>query len=456
MEGKRKASRVDERMLRENEYIGRVLNEKVKEIDRLKVKFERKLQQEKEKFAVRHLSVTSNFNDKKATRARKISLAFESPINKPRVSYEMQNMVKSISDSQLSKRRMQDEIKMNCALPPIVNNAQPVKSTRNAVHRTVSEGVQSFATHTEQLGERLESYNPSREFGRERLSPGSKAQLKDITHYQENCIESQIPPEDDLPQWQRDAIAENRRQRANTDRGVYNNELRDEDDNGKQAASGDKRRVKSSDACQTDLHFGLGSNSAIQHNDVRKAGEAKEKVGRKSVVTTRYDTKLENTAKQQRTRKQSRMTKYDGCESMGADFETTDAIINLDSIARVNMVKNLTKQQRIELEHQVTFLPPMNGKFKDETNDESNENEKDTKRISMAKKRWLKAYDIAKSNFKGKGPKEHINPINGVFVEQPTPENCTKDPRLLELVSLLCKRHSICIGKNPKKLCDEL
>eukprot|EP00795_Rhopilema_esculentum_P000294 gene294-9946_t len=411
MDSKRRISKIDDRLIRENEYIGRVLNEKVKEIDKLKVKFERKLQQEKEKFAVQHLSVTSSFNEKKGARKKKISLAFdESERRIGGYARTRQLVSKSISDSELASREIMDnDDKLNCLFPPLINNTttemnrkysrafsegvriqKDVSSGKTAQNqRNSGDSVRSGECENPKKGRRISKFNqgvtPQNELSK--IFSGSKTAEKSELLTPSNITVS----EESLPDWQREII-EAKRQEKEGSKSI--NEWFDTNDN---------------------------------------------------IVSS-----TENKIRLPRSSRQSLVTQNIGDKSLQQDeLGPIEEKVALENISRVNMVKNLTKQQRFDMEHRVTFLPPMHRIFKDDIGSDPRESDKDIKRLSMAKKRWLKAYNLAKENFQGSGPKESTNPIHVTNLkESQTETKCSEDPRLLRLVSLLSKRRSICRGKD--------
>ena len=403
MNSKRKVSKVDERMLRENEYIGRVLNERVKELDRLKGKFERKLQQEKEKFAVRHLSITSDFKERKVIRKR-ISLAFESRGHRA----GEQDVTKSLSDPLLADKALKevcDGSKMDCLFPPITQNGSRL-SNHKRISTSFSEGVP--AEH-----QRFPSNSP----------------------------DSTRMPEDSLPKWQKDLIDESRREENKRMQSVCDSQTR-------------YRSLESDNIQLRKENLSLDKVSSVYDNDGNRESLSNssvtvvvENTSEKGPVTQNgeQNTRVENCVRKPRSRKQSNIAKTNQSNTGPNPDITEDTGNDMDNITSVNMVKNLTKQQRYNLEHKLTFLPPMGYKFRDDTKNDSNENNTDTKRIAKAKQRWLKAYNAAKANFKGKGPKVTESPIQELKSDESlTPESCTNDPRLLGLVSLLCQPNSLC------------
>ena len=418
MNSKRKVSKADERTIRENEYIGRVLNEKVKELDKLKLKFERKLQQEKEKFAVHHLSVTSSFNERKGPRHKKISLAFDS--KESNLNELRETRTKSTSDSQLSNSKRQegrDGGKIDCLFPPLIGHP-PGSSTRKPISRSFSEGVK---------------------LQRERAH--SRHSGNGVGYIEETFNESQPIAQGNLPKWQRDLLEESRSGREKSCERVQDSMVTK-----KVSRKDGKQELYEKDQYQdniddSDRNFDVRSDSGIMLE--MEGQREKGKLGQLY--------KVEKVGQKPRSRQHKLRTQSHGSDVSETSSETTDEGTSLNKIARVNMVKNLTKQQRYDLEHQVTFLPPMSRKFNDEVSNDSTDNEMDTKRLSMAKKRWLKAYNIAKANFQGQGPKIQESTIREIENDNTmTPEHCSKDPRLLELVSLLCKRHSI--SKKPSNM----
>ena len=403
MNTKRKVSKVDERILRENEYIGRVLNERVKELDKLKGKFERKLQQEKERFAVRHLSVTSNFNERKGLR-KKISLAFDS---KGYQSTELQDIAKSRSGSLFSNKEHGEErysTKMDCLFPPIDQNLP-----RLSVHRRTTIS----------------------------FSEGMLAESE--RRFRGNSPESTSISAENLPKWQKELIEENRKAETKIRQSVNDGQTQQ---GSWESESIELRNEYPSCFYDTESNGDSQSDSGITPTvkDSRERRSLSQNDEKKLISGNRN--------KPARTRKLSYLRKNDDTTDVNLDMKE-DTDINMNGIASVNMVKNLTKQQRLSLEHKLTFLPPMGCKFREDTSNDANENEMDSKRIVMAKKRWLKAYNVAKANFKGKGPTVQESPIQELKTEESTaPEQCTKDPRLLELVSLLCRPDSLCIGND--------
>ena len=400
MNSKRKVSAVDERILRENEYIGRVLNAKVKELDRLKGKLERKLQQERENFAVHHLSVTNNFKDRNGPR-KKISLALESTESKDTTS--------SISDSIPSDRKLQEErtaAKIDCLFPPIRQNS-PWTLGHKRKSSSFSDGKQS------DIGRR--SYN----------SPG--------------CT----PIHEDLPKWQKDLIEESRR----------------EEEKGKQTLNNGQAGHRSSESYTIqikDFYPSLDGTSSPRESESNVDSRSDsstapiEENRRERAKSFQGDGKRRISEYRGRQKRSSTITSTKSVEQGMDDmnFDMTDNVnIDLDGITRVNMVKNLTKEQRFNLQHKFMFLPPMGSKFREGTSSDLRENVMDAQRLNMAKKRWLKAYNIAKANFQGKGPQITENPIQEIQNEKAVaPEDCTKDRRLLDLVSLLSNPNSLSIG----------
>ena len=405
MNSKRKVSKVDERILRENEYIGRVLNERVKELDKLKGKFERKLQQEKERFAVRHLSVTSNFNERKGLK-KKISLAFDS---KSCHSPESQDIAKNRSGSLFSNKELgddRDSTKVNCLFPPIDQNRPRLSVYRR---KTIS------------------------------FTEGMLAESE--RRYQRNSPESTSISADNLPKWQRDLIDENRKAETMVKQRVNDGQTQEE--------SWENESIQLTSeypSCCFDTESNVGdsqsdSSLTMVVKDRRERRSLSQNDGKKLISGNRN--------KQPRSRKLSYLRRNDDATDVNLDMNEEDTDIDMDGIGSVNMVKNLTKQQRLNLEHKVTFLPPMGCKFREDTSNDSIENEMDSKRLVMARNRWLKAYNIAKANFKGKGPTVQESPIQELTTDESiAPQECTKDPRLLELVSILSRPGSLQIGND--------
>ena len=413
MDSQRKISKIDDRLIRENEYIGRVLDEKVKEIDKLKFKFERKLQQEKEKFAVQHLSVTSSFNEKKGARRKKISLAFdESEKRIGGCARNRQLASKSISDSELARREIVDnDDKLDCLFPPLINNTTAEMNRKYS--RSFSEGVR--VQKDVSSGENVQNQRNSGDSLRsgECENPKKGRRISKFSHG--------VTAQNELSK-------------------IY-------------SRTGSKTTEKSE--LLTPLNTTVSEESLPDWQ--REIIEAKrlEKEGTKSIhewfdINDNIVSSSENKIRLPRSRKQSLVTQNIGDKSLQQDeLGPIEEKVALENISRVNMVKNLTKQQRFDMEHRVTFLPPMHRIFKDDIGSDSRESDKDIRRLSMAKKRWLKAYNLAKENFQGSGPKERTNPIQEAnSKEGQTETKCSEDPRLLRLVSLLSKRKSVCRGKD--------
>jgi len=410
MNSKRKVSSVDERILRENEYIGRVLNAKVKELDKLKGKIERKLQQERENFAVHHLSVTNSFKDRNGPR-KKISLALESRDNR---STESKDTTTSNFDSIPSDRTLQEErngAKIDCLFPPIRQNS-PWTLGHKRKSSSFSDGKQI------DLGRR--SYN----------SPG--------------CT----PIHEDLPKWQQDLIEESRKEEEKGKQSVGDGQV------GHRSSESYTIQIKdfypsldgtlSPRETESNVVSRSDSNTTPLVENRRERGKSFQGDGKRRISEYRGRQKRSSTITSTKNLEQ-------GVDDVNFDM-TEYANIDLDGITRVNMVKNLTKEQRFNLQHKFMFLPPMGSKFREGTSSDLRENVMDAQRLNMAKKRWLKAYNIAKANFQGKGPQVTESPIQEIQNEKIiAPEDCTKDRRLLDLVSLLSNPNSLSIGTDTEE-----
>eukprot|EP00112_Aurelia_sp_Birch-Aquarium-sp1_P004180 Seg1473.10 transcript_id=Seg1473.10/GoldUCD/mRNA.D3Y31 product="hypothetical protein" protein_id=Seg1473.10/GoldUCD/D3Y31 len=417
MESKRK---FDEKILRENEQFGRRLDQQVKQLDKLKSKFEKRLATEKEKFAVQHLNVSSDFTGRNGGRRKKISLAIDP--YKLFSSDSKQEIIASTSADNLTSiggfyargkaNRMKslsvpdlnnNDVTEDCLFPPLAND-----KTRLTTVKSRSQTL-------------------SGEESRIDVSKGTgTTRKKRVRHHSEHAA-----PRITITDSQGDIYHGPSRPRSVS--------IIFEEFNSTKFEEG-----FNASKCDEGVNIPLW-----QHQIMSSMSESSEGPIAMNVPSTNVEVS-NGKPKGEKTRRKSKAPQRGNKEDeKRVNSKLSDLTITKDSIAEMNMIKNLSKQQRCDMEQQVTILPPMPRIFSEDLQSCPLLNEmttdRDTRRLSMAKTRWMKAYDTATKNIYGnESDDESLDKVKEEKENaKQTLARCTSDPRLQRLVSVLSKNDKI-------------
>ena len=420
MEPKRK---FDEKILRENEQFGRQLDQQVKQLDKQKSKFEKRLATERERFAVQHLNVRCDHTGKNGARRKKISLAIDpykfSSDSKQEIvtSTSAENLAATGGFNQFNRGKANkikslsvpdlknDDVRENCLFPPLAND-KPRLTTTKTCSQTLS-GEDSSSEVSKGKG---------------------KARKKRIRHHSEFTA-----PVITITDSQGDLNHFLARPRSAS---IIIEEL-----NSPRLEAG-----FNATRCDEGVNIPLWQRQIMNSMTVGSEG---------LITIPSTDTEvsvvpvLNGKPKNEKTRRKSKAVHRDNKDDENiVDSKLSDLTITKDSIAEVNMIKNLSKQQRCDMEQQVTILPPMPRIFSEDlqTCPQPGETttDRDTRRLSMAKMRWIKAYDIATKKIYGNESDKGLDRVQEEMENaKQTQAKCTKDPRLQRLVSVLSKNDNI-------------
>ena len=482
-ESKRKT---DERIWRENEYMGRVLDEKVRELDKLKTKFEKKLAKEKEKFAVQHMNVNS-IAAVRGGRRKKISLTvepykflLEPKVDKDRntdtfsLSHDYKLSTRSTSVPNLAQLEEKDKGDRHF-LPPLCSSKDKMRvRSKENLKPLASEGKQTGRSRrldqeaglrekdaVNTVPKQSETQSSSQRDVTLRVPVGYLKQHRKSLQKDRNHAAAETFITDTHEYKPRKTKLENRditpmqpklfgqltlideiSNRDKLDRKYFSESARE---------NMHEQELKSESRRSSCFPINDASTDLEVLDSVRKNKLAPLELHVHYTASSLSD-QTEN--KTRTSRRQSRVENVGNFDSNNNSWAEHSS--GFGSVGRVSMVKNLAKKQQLELEHQISFLPARSGIFREGhvyTNNNGGElNEQDNRRVGVAKKRWFKAYKMAKQNFYGH---EHTEKPAANLVDKTNTakdsESCSKDPRLLRLVSLLCKRKNLPLSDEKSK-----
>eukprot|EP00794_Sanderia_malayensis_P006877 gene6877-7652_t len=503
-EGKRKS---DEKIWRENEHMGRQLGDQVKQLEKRKTEFERKSKKEQERFAVQHLNVNNTatmMGPNRNTRRKKISLTTEpykfiqetSSDIKKHNNNKKQNIDLAGFTYTASDRRRDQSRSMSVSNLAEIGETRELLGTKEdlilpPIH---DDGAHSLLRVNERLvTELLKFPREDGEIGCRRRSNAGEDMEVQCNPEHRNTERGDTASGKTLSrfssgdQLHSNGTLEAFRSRDASQRRTSHDEVFITMDDEKNDTSLRQRKYpRKFEVNELPHQFGQQviidrpENSERQLPPTVRDSRLKDTRNRKlSIPQTEHinenvveslanirlapigavrEAKLENMDLNQKRKIRSNSN----CINNNVDaaiHEREQQLSGMDitGTPRVAMLKNLDKKRRMEFEHKISFLPPTNRMFSDEDSATAQEqtgrggtlSEKDTQRLGNAKRRWLKAYSMAKRNFYGQEDQSADSNVSSLSEKaKPTSViNHTKDPRLLSLVSMLYKCKSICSKK---------